>query len=49
MTCKDLNAPEMQSSEMQGQKENKTAESRFAPELAITQYTFKINGTWIYC
>lgn len=48
MTCKDLNAPEMQSSEMQGQKENKTAEGRFAAEWAITLYTFKINGTWVY-
>jgi len=48
VTRKDLNAPEMQSSEMQGQKENKTAERRFAAEWAITQYTFKINSTWVY-
>jgi len=38
-----LNAPEMQR-----QKENKAAEGRFAAEWAITQYTFKINGTWVY-
>lgn len=49
MTCKNLNAPKVQFSEMQGQKENKTAEGRFAAEWPITQYTFKINAIWIYC
>jgi hypothetical protein len=32
VTCKDLKAPELQSSEMKGQKKNKTAEGRFAAE-----------------